>query len=345
MNQNQPLVSVIILNWNTLDLLAKFVPVVKQNSALPRVEIVVADNGSTDDSVQWLQQHHPDIRIIALEKNCGFVGGYNEAIAQMTSEYTVLLNSDAAPGKGWLQPLIDAISDDANIAAVVPKIKDYSNPTRFEYAGAGGGFIDRFGYPFCRGRIFDVLEEDNGQYNAGGKIFWGSGAALMVKTDLYNRTGGLDYDFFAHMEEIDWCWRVKNMGFEIIYVPQSEVFHVGGGTLPQSSPRKNYLNFRNNLFLLVKNKQGAYVLTLFCRMLLDGIALLRNLAGGEFAMAKSILLAHCDFYRQLPLFIRKRKVLQPSVTKKRHAEIYKGSIVFDFFVRGIRYFSSLTTIR
>ena len=343
MTENSPLVSVVILNWNTRALLEKFLPVVLDNSNHPNVEIVVADNGSSDDSVKWLRENHPEVRVIALSENYGFAGGYNKALAEINSEFSVLLNSDVAPAKGWINPLLKTIQENPQIAGVSPKIKDYANPSKFEYAGAAGGFIDRLGYSFCRGRIFNILEEDNGQYDTGGKIFWGSGAALMLRTALYNSTGGLDNDFFAHMEEIDWCWCVKNMGYDIIYVPESEVFHVGGGTLSYNDPKKNFLNFRNNLFLLVKNKHGiSGWITIIIRLLFDYVAVFKFLASGEINVAKSVLSAHCDFFKKLNLFRKKRKSLKSSIIKKHHPEIYRRSIVFDFFIKSRKFFTQLS---
>ena len=327
-------ISVIILNWNNKNLLQKFIPIVLKNSFLPNVEIVVADNGSTDDSIEWLKTNYPQIRIIEFPMNYGFSEGYNKAIATIKSEFSVLLNSDVAPAENWLQPLVDIMKKNSKVAAVVPKIKDYNNPTKFEYAGAAGGFIDRFGYTFCRGRIFDLIEDDNGQYDDECIIFWGSGAALMVRTELFKTTGGLDKDFFAHMEEIDWCWRLKNMGYEIMFTHKSEVFHVGGATLPYNNVKKSFLNFRNNLFLLVKNKHGFNgLIIIVLRIFLDYIAILKHFFSGEFSFSKSIILAHLDFVKKLSLFMKKRKLLKKTLIKKKHAETYKGSIVFDFFIR------------
>jgi len=342
-NINKIDVSVIILNWNTKNLLEKFIPIVIENSESQNVEIVVADNGSTDNSLEWLKKNYPQIRIIAFPQNYGFSEGYNKAISTVTSKFSVLLNSDVAPAKGWLEPLIKIMNNNKNIAAVAPKIKDFNNPQKFEYAGAAGGFIDIFGYPFCRGRIFDVLEEDNGQYDTERKIFWGSGAALMVSTELFNSTGGLDKDFFAHQEEIDWCWRVKNMGYEIIFTPESEVFHVGGGTLPYNNKRKSFLNFRNNLFLLLKNKHGFYGwITIIIRMLMDYISVLKYLITGKFSLAFSIICAHWAFINKLPLFVKKRRQLSKTFKYEKSYELYRRSIVFDFYIINKKKFSNLS---
>jgi GT2 family glycosyltransferase len=225
-----PKVSIVILNWNTCDLLKQFLPQVVENCNLTGVEVVLADNGSTDDSVHWVRNNLPQIRIIALSENFGFAEGYNQALSFVDAELSVLLNSDAAPAKGWLEPLIRTMDENPATAACVPKIMSYTNRGQFEYAGAAGGFIDSLGYPFCRGRLFNISEADNGQYDKPGQVFWGSGSALMIRTQLFRETGGLDHDFFAHMEEIDWCWRVKNRGYDIRYVPSSVVYHLGGGT-------------------------------------------------------------------------------------------------------------------
>jgi GT2 family glycosyltransferase len=336
-------VSVIILNWNTKHLLEMFIPIVVKNSTYPNVDIVVADNGSTDNSLEWLKNNYPNIRIIAFPHNYGFSEGYNKALAIVNTEFSVLLNSDVAPAVGWLEPLVKIMTNNNKVAAVVPKIKDYNNLGKFEYAGAAGGFIDRFGYTFCRGRLFDVLEEDYGQYDTERKIFWGSGAALMVRTELFNSTGGLDKDFFAHMEEIDWCWRVKNMGYEIMFTPDSKVFHIGGGTLSYNNYRKNYLNFRNNLFLLVKNKYGLRGwLTIIIRLLFDYIAFFRYLFSGKFSFSQSIIAAHLDFIKKLPHFLLKRRQLKLLTTKIKHNEIYKRSIVFDFYILKKKKYSMLS---
>ncbi|MCL2073371.1 MAG: glycosyltransferase family 2 protein [Marinilabiliaceae bacterium] len=342
-NNTQPkTISVVILNWNTQNLLQKFLPVVIKNSNFPNVEIIVADNGSTDNSVEWIQHNFPQVKIIKFPVNYGFSEGYNRALASITSDFSVLLNSDVAPCNEWLEPLLEIMTDNSKVAAVVPKIKDYNSPTMFEYAGAAGGFIDRFGYTFCRGRIFDVLEKDEGQYDKEKQIFWGSGAALMVNTELFNSTGGLDKDFFAHMEEIDWCWRMKNMGYEIIFTPKSEVFHLGGGTLPYNNANKSFLNYRNNLFLLIKNRHGLKGwIIIWIRMILDNISLIKFLFSGNFLVVKSIILAHFAFLKKMPIFIKKRKILRYSLLKKEHAEIYKGSIVFDFFIRKKKRFKEI----
>jgi GT2 family glycosyltransferase len=244
--------AVVILNWNGRNFLETFLPSVLEYSARC-ADVIVADNASTDDSVAFLQEHYPQIRIIEHPKNGGFSKGYNDALKQIDAEYYILLNSDVEVTPNWITPVIEMMDADPSIAACQPKLRSFEDRSQFEYAGAAGGFIDAYGYPFCRGRIFDVLEEDRGQYDDACEVFWATGACLFVRADLYHALGGLDEDFFAHMEEIDFCWRLKNNGHKVMYCPDSTVYHVGGGALPKSSPRKTYLNFRNNLALLVKN--------------------------------------------------------------------------------------------
>lgn len=335
-------VSVVILNWNTCDLLKRFLPVVIENTMMPGVEVVLADNGSTDDSVVWVRNNFPSMRIISLSENFGFAEGYNQALAMVDSEFSVLLNSDVAPDKGWIEPLIQTMHDYPNTAACVSKIMSLTNPQKFEYAGATGGFIDRFGYTFCRGRIFNISETDDGQYDIPGNIFWGSGSALTIRTALFRETGGLDHDFFAHMEEIDWCWRIKNRGYDIRYVPSSVIFHLGGGTLSYRNPRKTFLNFRNNMLLILKNKPGFWGwATLFFRFFLDYVAMAKFIVSGEYDFALAVPKAHRSFLGRFWYYYKKRRELMPLVTKTKHPEIYKGSIVVDFFLRNRKTFSQI----
>ena len=264
------LVSVVILNWNGRRFLEQFLPTLVKYTQDPEAEIVVADNGSTDDSMAFMEKEFPSIRTLQLDKNHGFSGGYNRALELVDSRYYLLLNSDIEVTEGWLAPLLKVMEAKPKVAACTPKLLDYHKRTHFEYAGAAGGFIDRYGYPFCRGRIFDAMEEDLGQYDLSTELFWGTGACLMVRSELWKEVGGLDEQFFAHMEEIDLCWRLKSLGHTILSVPSSRVYHVGGGTLERGNPMKTFLNFRNNLLLLYKNlpsKQRGR--TLFLRMILD----------------------------------------------------------------------------
>ncbi len=334
--------AVVILNWNTCDLLKRFLPSVIKNSQHPDVEVVVADNGSTDGSTEMIKKEFPGVRLIELDKNYGFAGGYNLALESIDAEYSVLLNSDVEPAINWLPPMIQLMNSDPEIAACVPKIKALDQREKFEYAGAAGGFIDKWGYIFCRGRIFDTIEEDHHQYDTPGNIFWGSGAALMVRTKLFNESQGLDNDFFAHMEEIDWCWRMKNQGRHIWYVPQSEIYHLGGGTLNVISPRKTYLNFRNNLFMLHRNLPAKYFRrTLLIRLLLDGVAAFKFLLSAEWSNFTAVFKAHKDYFKSLDHLKTERTSLVKKIKKEDHAEIYGGSIVFDFFLKGKRKFSDL----
>ncbi len=334
--------AVVILNWNGRALLEKFLPVVLQNSAHKGVEVIVADNASSDDSIPFLQQSFPSVRVIALDRNYGFAGGYNQALKQVDADYYLLLNSDVAPEKDWLLPLIEAMDTQPLLGACMPKIRAYHEPGKFEYAGAAGGYIDVFGYPFCRGRILDKIETDEGQYDDSLPVFWATGAALMIRANQYHEAGGLDESFFAHMEEIDLCWRLKNIGYEIRVYPASEVMHVGGATLNQQSARKAFLNFRNNLLMMVKNLPAGRLLpVLFIRMILDGIAGLHFLIKGEFGFFLAVLKAHFSFYGRLPEVIGKRKDIASKISRKYHREMYPQSIIWAFYFKGLRKFSEL----
>ncbi len=335
-------VAVVILNWNGIDLLKEFIPSVVKYSNIEGGKVVVADNGSDDNSVAYLREFFPSVDIVQLDKNYGFTGGYNRALKQIEAEYYILLNSDVAPSENWLDPLLKEMENCPQTAVCVPKIKSYRKPEYFEYAGAAGGHIDKYGFPFCEGRIFNQIEKDEGQYNVSKSIFWASGAALMIRAELFHECGGLDEDFFAHMEEIDLCWRLKNRGWDIKYIHDSEVFHLGGATLDYSNPQKVYLNFRNNLLLLTKNlPKYKWCRKLLQRMIIDGIAALKFLASLEFRNFRSVFLAHINFYAKLPLFYKKRRANLPLVTVNDHKEIYQSSIVYQFFLRGIKKYSDL----
>ncbi len=339
-------VAVVILNWNGEKLLDEFLPVVIANSQVEGVEIIVADNASTDASINVLKTKYPSVKIIELDKNYGFTGGYNRALQQVIAEYIILLNSDVAPGIDWLPPLIKEMDTCPKTAICVPKIKSYRQPRYFEYAGAAGGYIDKYGFPFCKGRIFNQIEEDKGQYNQSGSIFWASGAALMIRSELFFESGGLDEDFFAHMEEIDLCWRLKNRGWDVKYIANSEVFHLGGATLDYQNPKKVYLNFRNNLFLLVKNiGKNKLLLKLIKRMILDGIAAFKFLVSGELNNFMSVFKAHLHFYGMLGKMYRKRLVNLKQVEIIRHKEMYAKSIVVQFFIKNKTKYSDLEGIR
>ena len=326
--------SIVILNWNGAKYLEMFLPSVIEHSTLPNVEIVVADNASTDNSIEILSQKFPTVKIIRLDKNYGFAEGYNRALNLIDAEYFVLLNSDVEVTNNWIQPIVEMMDADDRIAACQPKLCWYDNKPMFEYAGAAGGFIDKLGYPFCRGRIFSDVEVDAGQYDDATEIFWATGACMFVRAGCFKKAGGLDGDFFAHMEEIDLCWRLKGMGYKIMYNPHSVVYHVGGGTLPKTNPFKTYLNFRNNISLLFKNSfEGSLGLLLFKRMLLDGVAALRFVAAGEFGNFRAVFRAHIYLYANFKTMARKRNDNKKLFVTTHHKEIYNGSIVLDYFLR------------
>ena len=317
-------VAVVILNWNGQKFLEQFLPSVVNHSDNAR--IIVADNNSTDNSIPFLKEHYPTVELIELDHNFGFAGGYNNALKKVDSEYYVLLNSDVEVSKNWLTPMIELLDSDQSIAACQPKIKDYNNKECFEYAGASGGFIDKYGYPFCRGRIFDSLEKDNNQYDNIEEIFWASGASLFIRAKDYNNIGGLDEFFFAHMEEIDLCWRLKNQGKKIMVCPSSTVYHVGGGTLNKVNPHKTFLNFRNSLLTLHKNApQKERFSIIFIRLLLDGLAGLKFIISGKPSHTWAIIRAHFSFYGAISQNKTKRKTVNnPNLTGQINKSIVKG---------------------
>ena len=330
----KPTIAIVILNWNGEKLLSRFLPSVISNSRQENIAIIVADNGSTDQSIQLLHDHFPEVAILDLHTNHGFAKGYNEALSQIKADYYILLNSDVEVTPGWIEPMISLMENDDSVAAVQPKIRSWQNRDEFEYAGAAGGFIDKLGFPFCRGRILNVNEKDEGQYDRISGIFWASGACMAVRSKTFHQTGGFDADFWAHMEEIDLCWRLKNMGYKVMYTPLSMVYHLGGGSLPYSSPRKLYLNFRNNLFLLYKNLPSVKLFKIMTfRMCLDGVAALKFLSQGNLGAVGSIWNAHVSFYRALPVLKRKRQQLKNQVFQKWHEEILCKSIIWKFYIR------------
>ncbi|MFN8238357.1 MAG: glycosyltransferase family 2 protein [Chitinophagales bacterium] len=342
----QPKISVVILNYNGKGWLEKFLPNVIEHSTYPNAEIIVADNASTDDSMAFMASHHLAIRVIQNQQNNGYAGGYNKALKQIKSDYYVLLNSDVEVTPGWIENVMDFMLKDPLMAACQPKILSYSDKSYFEYAGAAGGFIDKYGYPFCRGRIFDTNERDEGQYNQSCEIFWASGACLFVRADLYHSTGGLDEDFFAHMEEIDLCWRLKNLGYKIGYCAESVVYHVGGGTLHKSNPRKTFLNFLNNRSLLHKNlsKQSLQSISII-RNLLDWIAWLKILLK-DSKEADAIKNALKDYRASKQSLDAKRQANEAmeksiSIGSPNTSGIYNGSIVWNYFICKIKAFSKL----
>lgn len=330
-------VAVVILNYNGKGFLEKFLPNVIENSS-EIAEIIVADNKSTDDSVDFMRANYPNIRLILNDFNGGFATGYNVALRQVDADYYVLLNSDIEVTPNWIEPVIELMESDEKIAACQPKILSYYDKTKFEYAGAAGGYIDKYGYPFCRGRIFQEIENDNGQFNDVKEIFWATGACMFVRATLYHQHGGLDDSFFAHMEEIDFCWRLKNLGYKIMYCPSSKIYHIGGGTLPKSSARKTYLNFRNNLSLLMKNlPEGKVFRTIFYRFFLDWIAGFKFLCDGSFADFFAVSKAHLSFIKNIPYLRKERR----KHTHKNVSQIYQKNIVFKHFLEKKRLFSEL----
>jgi hypothetical protein len=328
-------VAVVILNWNGRSLLEQFLPSVVRYSS--DATIYIADNASTDDSVSFVSENYPTVKIIQNKVNGGYAKGYNDALRNLDEDLFVLLNSDVEVTGGWLEPAISLFQKDANLAAAQPKILDFQERDRFEYAGAAGGFIDRLGYPYCRGRIFNTMETDNGQYDDIVKIFWATGACLFIRRSAYLEVEGFDEDFFAHQEEIDLCWRLQASGRTIMYAGNSVVYHLGGGTLDASNPRKTFYNFRNTLLMLLKNVKGAKVYgIIFQRLILDGIAGLRFLLQGKGYHFASILKAHFSFYSLFPVFLKKRK---------KHATTlpyYKiKSVVWKYYISKKRNFNEL----
>ena len=313
----------------------------------PQADIIVADNGSSDASLTWLAQHYPEVRAIALNKNLGYAGGYNAAIAQLklqadqnSAEHYdlfVLINNDIKVVHDWLTPMITAFDQDTNLVAAQPKIKDLNDLQRFEYAGAAGGYLDSFGYPFCRGRILNTLEEDHGQYDEPQDVFWASGACLAVRAEAFERVGGFDEDLFAHQEEIDLCWRLQARGGRVACITQSSVFHKGGGTLHGSNPRKTFLNFRNSLLIMIKNIAGAkIVLILFVRLILDGLSGMVFLLQGKPRHTLAVIRAHFNLYYLLPKFLKKRKKW---ASELKYARI--SSILYARFFKNQRYFNQV----
>ncbi|MDF3077609.1 MAG: putative glycosyltransferase [Sphingobacteriaceae bacterium] len=333
-----PKVSVVILNWNGRHLLEEFLPSVFE-STYPNLEIVVGDNASTDESLSFVRENYPSAKTIQNHENLGFAGGYNEVLKQVNADYFVLLNSDVEVETGWIEPVIQMMDADKAIAAAQPKIRWYKQKHLFEYAGAAGGFIDKYGYPFCRGRIFDTVEADEGQYDDETEIFWASGAALFIRRSCWEEAKGLDADFFAHMEEIDLCWRLKNLGYKIKYCPGSVVYHLGAGTLNAESPHKTYLNFRNNLAMLAKNlPAGKAFRVIFIRFWLDFISLLRFGLQGKSSSAAAISKAHTHFFRDLRRNRRKAGEGNPNFN---NAGVYNSSIVWAYFAKGKKTFLEL----
>lgn len=339
-------VSVVILNWNGCDMLRTFLPSVIQYSEGEGIEVCVADNGSTDDSVNMLRQEFPSVRTILLNENHGFAEGYNLALQQVDAEYVVLLNSDVEVTSHWLEPMITYLDTHPEVAACQPKIRSQRHKASFEYAGAAGGFIDKYGYPFCRGRIMGVVEEDKGQYDTVLSVFWATGAALFIRRADYLEAGGLDSRFFAHMEEIDLCWRLRARGRQIVCIPQSLVYHVGGATLKKENPRKTFLNFRNNLVMLYKNlPQNELNKVMRVRMFLDYVAALTFLLKGQADNASAVWRARKEYKRICSSFSSARAGNMRKISLNPIPERTKSSILWQFYVRGCKRFSQLSDFK
>ena len=335
-------IAIAILNWNGLDFLKKFLPSVINYSSSNGTKIYIIDNGSTDNSVEFIKSNFYNIYIIELFNNYGFAEGYNKGLSQIKANYYLLLNSDVEVTENWLSPLYETLNNNNNIAACQPKILSYQEKNKFEYAGAAGGYIDKFGYPFCQGRIFNINETDKGQYNEKKSIFWATGACMLIKANLFHIAGGFDLDFFAHMEEIDLCWRLKNMGYKIAYVPESKIFHLGGGTLPKSNPKKTYLNFRNNYYLLYKNLPILkFIKTYLIRIIFDFGSLVLFIKELKIKDALVIMKAHFVFWISIKSLCNKKNLFKTKIINRKHAEVYNKSIVLDFYLRKIRSFNKL----
>jgi GT2 family glycosyltransferase len=337
--KRMPLVSIVILNWNGKEWLRKFLPSVLASSYINK-RVIVADNNSTDDSITFLQQDFPGVELIVHTTNEGFAKGYNTALKQVQSDYYVLLNSDVEVMPGWIEPIIDLMEKDSLIAACQPKILSYHQPQNFEYAGACGGWLDQFGYPFARGRVFDETEKDEGQYDDAQACFWASGAALFVKAKYYHEAGGLDEYFFAHQEEIDLCWRLQLEGYQVYVQPASVVYHVGGGTLAQGNDLKTFLNFRNNLIMLSKNlPPGEAVWKIPVRLILDGIAAWKMIFSGNAGYFFSVCKSHVFFVKWL--VFDQRKSVFPSFKRGKLNGLYTSSVVWQYFVKSKKTFSEI----
>ncbi|WP_397447162.1 glycosyltransferase family 2 protein [Polaribacter sp. R77954] len=328
--------AIVILNWNGKQLLEQFLPSIV-NFSLQQADIYVADNASTDNSIAYIQKDFPSVKIIENATNGGYAKGYNDALQAVNADVYCLINSDVEVTENWLSPILNVFKNDENTAIIQPKILDYKDKTKFEYAGAGGGFIDLYGYPYCRGRVFNHLEKDTSQFDDISEIFWASGACLFIRSTIYHKIKGFDEDYFAHQEEIDLCWRTQNIGYSVKYVGTSTVYHVGGATLQETNPHKTYLNFRNSLLNVVKNVPKKWFLfVVFSRLILDGIAGLKFIIELRPVHTWSILKAHLSFYKNFYKFLKKRKIL----IKKQDYNLHT-SIVWQYFVLGRTKFKDL----
>jgi GT2 family glycosyltransferase len=334
--------AIVILNFNGIDFLRKFLGTAIKYSVSDDTGVFVADNNSTDGSCEWIESNFKEVKLIRLSSNYGFAGGYNHALKEIKAEYFILLNSDIEVTNGWLRPLVNFMDLNPNVASCQPKILSYSDKDKFEHAGAAGCFIDKYGYPFCRGRILNKTENDIGQYNSQIDIFWSSGACMIVRSTAWEKCTGFDADFFAHMEEIDLCWRFHKAGYRVSFLPESVVYHVGGGTLSYDSPQKTYLNFRNNLFLLYKNlHERKLKKILFIRKLLDGVAAGFFLLKGSIKSFKAVWKAHMDFYKAIPVLNEKRKSIVTTDADNASNYIFNKSIVYEYYIKRKRTYQDL----
>lgn len=335
--------SIVILNWNGRGMLESFLPTLIRNSSMDGVSLVVADNSSTDGSIEMLREDFPSVRVILLDQNYGFAEGYNRALSQIESEYYMLLNSDVEVTEGWLPPLLQYMDAHPETSACQPKLRDYKKKGFFEYAGGAGGYMDKWGYVFCRGRIFDTIEQDNGQYDSIAEVFWATGAALMIRTSDYWKAGGFDDRFFAHQEEIDLCWRLRSRGRSIVCIPDSVVYHVGGATLNKSNPFKTFLNFRNNLLMLYKNlPEDKLRKVMFIRFWLDMLAMTVFLLKLDFKDSSAVIRARREFQRIKHEFDEKRKANLGETVSKTIPERVNFSILWHYHVKRKKCFSDLT---
>lgn len=329
-------IAVVILNWNGAALLERFLPTVLKNSG-EMAHIYVADNGSTDSSIALLKERFSQVTIIEMTTNNGFAGGYNLALKQINEPLFCLLNSDVSPAENWLVPILAAFNSDSQLAIAQPKILDELKKTHFEYAGAAGGYLDALGYPFCRGRIFQHIEQDLGQYNDNTEIFWATGACMFIRKEVFLLLNGFDETYFAHQEEIDLCWRARNLGYKVMYLGSSTVFHLGGSTLSNMNPKKTFLNFRNSLFSILKNMPlKRAIIVIFVRLILDGIAGVRFIIQGKFSHCLAIIHAHIDFYKEAPSTFKKKQ------SPKKYIKYFTTtSIVWSHYIKGLKKFSLL----
>ena len=340
--ENMKKLSIVILNWNGAEMLQKFLPSVMAHSALEGVEVCVADNASTDNSLEVMHCDFPGVRLILLDKNYGFAEGYNRALAQVDAEYSLLLNSDVEVTSGWPEPMLEYMDVHPEVAACQPKIRSYYRREEFEHAGACGGFMDKYGYPFCRGRMMDTIEVDEGQYDTIVPVFWATGAALLIRTADYRKAGGLDARFFAHMEEIDLCWRLRSRGRAIVCIPQSVIYHVGGATLNKTNPRKTYLNFRNNLLMLYKNLPESELHSVMSvRWCLDMLAAIQFFLKGEWGNVRAVFQARRDYASMRPEYYSIRSGNMAQTVQPTQPERYSWSLLWRYYVRRIRRFSFL----